>query len=104
MIAKKCNFYLDEKPTILPKVYSSKVEEDNFLKKQSEEGLLNRLKKEKYSENKISNYKKRLDYELQIITKMGYSGYFLIVSDFINWAKKIIFLLDLVEVLELVLW
>ena len=88
LIAKKCNFYLDEKPTILPKVYSSKLEEDNFLKKQSEEGLLNRLKKENYIENKISSYKKRLDYELQIITKMGYSGYFLIVSDFINWAKK----------------
>ena len=33
LIAKKCNFYLDEKPTILPKVYSSKIEEDNFLKK-----------------------------------------------------------------------
>ena len=88
LIAKKCNFYLDEKPTILPKVYSSKVDEDNFLKKHSEEGLLNRLKKENYSEKQIIIYKKRLNYELQIITKMGYSGYFLIVSDFINWAKK----------------
>ena len=58
------------------------------MKKKSEEGLLIRLKKNKYNENVISNYKKRLDYELQIITKMGYSGYFLIVSDFINWAKK----------------
>ena len=87
LIAKKCNFYLDEKPTILPKVYSSKVEEDNILKKQSKEGLFKRLSKENYSENKISNYKKRLDYELEIITRMGYSGYFLIVSDFINWAK-----------------
>ncbi|MAI29520.1 MAG: DNA polymerase III subunit alpha [Rickettsiales bacterium] len=88
LIAQKCNFYLEEKPTILPKVYHSKVEEDNYLKKQSEEGLLNRLKKEKSNENKISSYKKRLDYEIQIITRMGYSGYFLIVSDFINWAKK----------------
>ena len=58
------------------------------MKKKSEEGLLIRLKKNNYNENVISNYKKRLDYELQIITKMGYSGYFLIVSDFINWAKK----------------
>ena len=49
----------------------------------------------------ISDYKKRLDYELQIITKMGYSGYFLIVSDFINGQKKIIYLLDPEEVLEL---
>ena len=84
LIAKKCNFYLNEKPTILPKVYSSKIEEDNSLKKKSEEGLLIRLKKNKYNEYVISDYEKRLDYELQIITKMGYSGYFLIVSDFIK--------------------
>lgn len=32
--------------------------------------------------------KKRLDYELDIITKKGYSTYFLIVQDFVNWAKK----------------
>ncbi len=88
LIAKKCSFYLDEKPTLLPKVYSSKSEENNFLKKLSEEGLLNRLDKDNSIKNKVYNYKKRLDYELQIITKMGYSGYFLIVSDFINWAKK----------------
>ena len=46
------------------------------------------MEKDNSIENKISSYQKRLDYELQIITKMGYSGYFLIVSDFINWAKK----------------
>jgi len=88
LIAKKCSFYLDEKPTVLPKVYSSKLEEDNFLKKVSEEGLLNRVDKNNFSEDKISTYKNRLQYELEIITKMGYSGYFLIVSDFISWAKK----------------
>ncbi|MAZ46065.1 MAG: DNA polymerase III subunit alpha [Rickettsiales bacterium] len=88
MVARKCTFYLDEKPTILPKVYSSKLEEDNFLKQQSEEGLLNRLKGNNSNQSQISSYKKRLDYELEVITRMGYSGYFLIVSDFISWAKK----------------
>ena len=33
-------------------------------------------------------YQDRLQFELDIITKMGYSGYFLIVADFIQWAKK----------------
>ena len=31
---------------------------------------------------------KRLEYELDIINKMGFAGYFLIVSDFVNWAKN----------------
>ena len=34
------------------------------------------------------DYKTRLDYELEIINKMGFAGYFLIVSDIIKWAKK----------------
>ena len=38
-------------------------------------------------ENK-KNYLDRLKYELNIIIKMGYSSYFIIVSDFINWAKN----------------
>ena len=38
-------------------------------------------------ENK-NNYLDRLKYELNIIIKMGYSSYFIIVSDFINWAKN----------------
>ena len=41
----------------------------------------------------IDHYSKRLDYELSIIIKMGFSGYFLIVADFVNWAKN-----NLVEV------
>ena len=34
------------------------------------------------------NYKKRLDHELKIIIEMKYSSYFLIVSDYIKWAKN----------------
>jgi len=39
------------------------------------------------SEEKKPDYFKRLDYELSIIDRMGFNGYFLIVQDFINWAK-----------------
>ena len=42
-----------------------------------------------------SKYENRLNHEINIIQKMKYSSYFLIVSDFVNWAKKIIFLLVL---------
>ena len=45
-------------------------------------------------------YKERLFYEIEIINKMGFAGYFLIVSDFVNWAKKTIF--QLVQVEDLV--
>jgi DNA polymerase-3 subunit alpha len=38
-------------------------------------------------EENIPDYHKRLDYELGVISKMGFNGYFLIVQDFINWAK-----------------
>lgn len=40
------------------------------------------------SEEKKQDYFKRLDYELSIIDRMGFNGYFLIVQDFINWAKS----------------
>jgi DNA polymerase-3 subunit alpha len=39
-------------------------------------------------EEKKPEYQKRLDYELSIIDRMGFNGYFLIVQDFINWAKE----------------
>ncbi len=39
-------------------------------------------------EDKKTDYGQRLDYELSIIDRMGFNGYFLIVQDFINWAKE----------------
>lgn len=40
------------------------------------------------NEDKISEYKERLAYELNVIDSMGFNGYFLIVQDFINWSKQ----------------
>ena len=92
----RCNFRpLSSKP-ILPNISSDKEgNADEILKKNSLEGL-----KEKFissfgiSENETSNnqkyldYKDRLEHELNIIIEMKYSSYFLIVSDYIKWAKK----------------
>ena len=56
------------------------------------EGLQKRLEireriKGPISEERRKEYDQRLEYELKIIRQMGFCGYFLIVQDFINWAK-----------------
>ncbi len=87
LIAKKCSFFLEEKPPSLPKIKSNGIDENTLLKTYSEKGLETRLR-DNNSLEKIEEYKSRLKYELDIIVKMGYASYFLIVSDFINWAKN----------------
>lgn len=59
----------------------------------SREGLEERFKEaerrgEKISDERKQDYYKRLDYELSVIDGMGFNGYFLIVQDFIGWAKN----------------
>ena len=78
---------------------SSNLSENDELLSLSKIGLKNRLenfilkKKNTYDKAQIEKiYYERLNHEIEIINKMNYSGYFLIVSDYIKWAKKIIFL------------
>ena len=81
---------------VLPNIQGSKVESvDNVLIKESTEGLKEKLNEyvfpycNKEDLKKISNtYKERLKHEINIISKMKYASYFLIVSDYIKWAKK----------------
>ncbi|MFM7801465.1 MAG: DNA polymerase III subunit alpha, partial [Limnohabitans sp.] len=63
-----------------------------YFKEISRVGLENRLI-QLYKDSEVRNAKRqtyldRLDFEIETILKMGFPGYFLIVSDFINWAKK----------------
>ncbi len=91
----RCAFRpLPSKP-ILPNISSSDVNANELLKKESYNGLNNNFKKifkiEKFNLSKNENYifyKNRLEHEIKIITEMNYAGYFLIVSDYIKWAKK----------------
>lgn len=96
-IAKKCHFMAQERPPTLPTFDDSEgFSEKEELKNQSYNGLQERLKKKFEIENiktadqdKINKeYYDRLDYELSIISRMGFDGYFLIVSDFIKWSKN----------------
>ena len=81
---------------ILPDIgFEKGVNADDLLKKISEEGLrdkfikINKINKNEIDANKdFQKYKERLDHEIKIILEMKYSSYFLIVSDYIIWAKK----------------
>ena len=96
-IAKKCHTMAFERPPTLPK-FSTEANFDEALelRNQSLEGLKMRLKNkflieetDVETQQKIDKeYFERLEYELEIIIKMNFSGYFLIVSDFIKWAKN----------------
>ena len=91
LIAKKCTFMLESSKPRLPKYLNSIDNENNELYKLAHEGLNKKiLEINKHENNKINQkkYKERLNYEINIIKKTEYSGYFLIVSDFISWAKK----------------
>jgi len=82
-------------PPILPNIETSKTKNvDEILKKESKIGLIEKLKEYVFPELKDNKekvektYQERLDHEISIISKMKYSSYFLIVSDYIKWAKK----------------
>ena len=82
-IARRCAFMAAKRKPILPKFADDEVQE---LRRQANEGLQNRLAVIPHAAT-VEDYQARLDFELDIIEKMGFPGYFLIVSDFIKWAK-----------------
>ena len=92
-IAKKCNIDLELGKFYLPdfEVPDTYSRED-FLRKISKDGLFNRINiinrsKDSYDVDEPS-YFERLEYELDMICKLDFAGYFLIVADFVNWAQK----------------
>ncbi len=82
-IARRCAFMAAKRKPILPIFAEDEVQE---LRRQANEGLQNRLAVIPHAAT-VEEYQARLDFELDIIEKMGFPGYFLIVSDFIKWAK-----------------
>lgn len=96
-IAKKCHIMAFERPPTLPKFPTEKnLTEAEQLSIEAKKGLADRLKikfeleetPEEQQEEISKQYQDRLNYELKIINQMNFSGYFLIVSDFIVWSKK----------------
>ena len=92
-IAKRCNQLLELGVNRLPLFPTPNDESlEKYLYSQASEGLDNRMKllfpDRNTRDKKIAIYRARLDFELTTIVQMGFAGYFLIVSDFINWAKQ----------------
>lgn len=91
-IAKRCNLTLTLGKNYLPNFPTPNQESlDVYLIQQSEIGLEARLQmlypNTEVREAKRAEYTTRLEFECKIINQMGFAGYFLIVADFINWAK-----------------
>ena len=92
-IAKRCNQLLELGVNRLPLFPTPNNESlEKYLHDQALEGLGNRMKSlfpdQGKRDLKKAQYRERLDFEITTIVQMGFAGYFLIVSDFINWAKQ----------------
>ncbi|MFZ1479850.1 MAG: DNA polymerase III subunit alpha, partial [Paracoccaceae bacterium] len=82
-IARRCAFMASKRKPILPRFADDEV---NELRRQANEGLQARLAVIPHAVPP-ADYQARLDFELGVIENMGFPGYFLIVADFIKWAK-----------------
>lgn len=94
-IARRCSYILKTRNPILPRFTGATADpeeaeraEADELRRQAVEGLESRMSElgltPGYTEK---DYRERLDFELSVIEKMKFPGYFLIVADFIKWAK-----------------
>ncbi|MBQ9406226.1 MAG: DNA polymerase III subunit alpha [Desulfovibrio sp.] len=89
-IAEECQVELDFGHHYFPAYKLSKgMSLESEFRKLAEEGLEQRLATHPDRDNIDKNvYRDRLQYELKVILEMGFPGYFLIVQEFINWAKN----------------
>jgi len=84
-VASKCNFSLSKTKVVLPKVIDAEEDSKDFLWKLILTGL---KEKRRFLVDKVPVYLKRARREFEIINRMGFVDYFLIVWDLINWCKK----------------
>ena len=92
----KCNYKAQSSKPLLPEITSeADSSPEKILEKQAIDGLEQKFKnnfvkifKNKKKDDVFREYKERLDHEITIINQMKYASYFLIVSDYIKWAKN----------------
>ncbi len=84
-IARRCAYRVKGRKPILPRFAD---DEENMLREEAKAGLAARIAATGLAAGMTqADYEQRLEFELSVILKMKYAGYFLIVSDFIRWAK-----------------
>ncbi len=96
VVVRRCAFMVEAVDPILPPYDCGGRTEWEELREQAWSGLEQRLETQVYTpdmsdeqrEAAAKPYRERLDYELGMITQMGFPGYFLIVAEFIRWAKS----------------
>ena len=88
VVAQRCAFMAPKRKPILPSLAGDREGEAAQLARDAHAGLEARLALyPDLSEEERNAYIARLDFEVGVITQMGFPGYFLIVADFIKWAK-----------------
>ncbi|MCR6632202.1 MAG: DNA polymerase III subunit alpha [Magnetospirillum sp.] len=95
VVARRSAFMVAKRKPLLPPYHMDGMTESEVLRKKCWEGLEMRLHKHVYQpgmtdaekEHAAKSYRERIEYEIGIIEQMGFPGYFLIVSDFIQWSK-----------------
>lgn len=87
VIARRCAIAAPSRKPILPRMATDGQSEDPALVAAAEAGLAKRLAVLGISGEAAKPYHDRLAFELNVINEMGFPGYFLIVADFIGWAK-----------------
>jgi DNA polymerase-3 subunit alpha len=87
-IARRCNLEIELGKTRLPAFPTPPgVTLDQYLEAQAQAGLARRIEELGIPAEAQARYRERLAFEIRTIVQMGFAGYFLIVADFINWAK-----------------
>jgi len=88
-IARRCNLEIELGKSRLPAFPTPKgVSLDSFLNTEAGKGLARRIEKLNLKSEETPRYHERLAFEIKTIAQMGYAGYFLIVADFISWARS----------------
>jgi DNA polymerase-3 subunit alpha len=93
VVARRCAFAAPKRKPILPSLAGDQQAEAEQLRRDAREGLIERLRHyplpaDTNVEQAFADYFARLEFECDVIIRMGFPGYFLIVADFIKWAKE----------------
>ncbi|HYD58104.1 MAG TPA: DNA polymerase III subunit alpha [Burkholderiales bacterium] len=88
-IARRCNLSIELGKSRLPAFPTpGGVSIEEHLQREADAGLERRMEALRLKEEDKPRYRERLAFEIETIVQMGFAGYFLIVADFINWAKS----------------
>ncbi len=89
VVAQRCAFAPPRRKPILPSLAGDQQGEARALAEDARAGLAARLASyAELNDDERETYAARLEFELDVIVRMGFPGYFLIVADFIKWAKS----------------